>query len=77
MQHTHTHKAVTGRVEAKRLLSRRRQSNYRRFMCVRKVPKFQFSIENCAEGDRSICGVVTIFVLSALAGKTHRDHFVP
>ena len=28
MQHTHTHKAVTGRVEAKKLLSRRRQSNY-------------------------------------------------
>ena len=29
MQRTHTHKAVTGRVEAKELLSRRRQSNYR------------------------------------------------
>ena len=28
MQHTHTHKAVTGCVEAKTLLSRRRQSNY-------------------------------------------------
>ena len=29
MQHiTHTHKAVTGRVEAKKFLSRRRQSNY-------------------------------------------------
>ena len=28
MQHTHTHKAVTGRVEAKKLLSRRRQLNY-------------------------------------------------
>ena len=28
MQHTHTHKAVTGRVEAKKLLSRQRQSNY-------------------------------------------------
>ena len=28
MQHTHTHKAVSGRVEAKKLLSRRRQSNY-------------------------------------------------
>ena len=28
MQHAHTHKAVTGRVEAKKLLSRRRQSNY-------------------------------------------------
>ena len=28
MQHTHMHKAVTGRVEAKKLLSRRRQSNY-------------------------------------------------
>ena len=28
MQHTHTLKAVTGRVEAKKLLSRRRQSNY-------------------------------------------------
>ena len=30
MQHTHTHKAVTGRVEAKKLLSRWRQSNYSR-----------------------------------------------
>ena len=29
MQHTHTNKAVTGCVEAKKLLSRRRQSNYR------------------------------------------------
>ena len=29
MQHTHTHKAVTGHVEAKKLLSRQRQSNYR------------------------------------------------
>ena len=28
MQHTHTHKEVTGRVEAKKLLSRWRQSNY-------------------------------------------------
>ena len=28
MQHTHTHKAVTGRVEAKKLLSRQRKSNY-------------------------------------------------
>ena len=28
MQHTHTHKAVTERVEGKKLLSRRRQSNY-------------------------------------------------
>ena len=29
MQQTHTHKAVTGRVEAKMLLSRRRQSEHR------------------------------------------------
>ena len=28
MQQTHTHKAVTRRVEAKKLLSRRRQSEY-------------------------------------------------
>ena len=28
MQHTHSHKAVAGRAEAKKLLSRRRQSNY-------------------------------------------------
>ena len=28
MQHTHMHKAVTECVEAKKLLSRRRQSNY-------------------------------------------------
>ena len=28
MQHTHMHKAVTRRVEAKKLLSRQRQSNY-------------------------------------------------
>ena len=38
MQHTHTHKAVTGRVEAKKLLSRRRQSNYslcyRPYICI-------------------------------------------
>ena len=32
MQHTHTHKAVAGRVEAKKLLSRRRQSNYRKVL---------------------------------------------
>ena len=32
MQHTHTHKAVTGRVETKKLLSFRRQSNYRPFL---------------------------------------------
>ena len=31
MQHTRTHKVVTGRVEAKKLLSRRRQSNYKMF----------------------------------------------
>ena len=31
MQDTHTHKAVTGRVEAKKVLSRRRQSEYRDF----------------------------------------------
>ena len=31
MQQTHTHKAVTGRVEAKKLLSRRRQSDYTNF----------------------------------------------
>ena len=30
IQHTHTHNAVTGRVEAKKVLSRRRQSNYSR-----------------------------------------------
>ena len=30
MQHTHTHKTVTGCVEAKKLLSHRRQSNYSR-----------------------------------------------
>ena len=28
MQQTHTHKAVVGRVEAKELVSRRRQSDY-------------------------------------------------
>ena len=32
MQHTHMHKAVTGRVEAKKLLSRRRQSNYSAYL---------------------------------------------
>ena len=31
MQHTHTHKAVTGRIEAKKLLSRQRQSKYNSF----------------------------------------------
>ena len=29
MQHTHTHKAMTGRIEAKKLLSRQRQSETR------------------------------------------------
>ena len=48
MQHTHMHKAVTGRVEAKKLLSRRRQSTYRRLqnstpdgskiICTKKKP---------------------------------------
>ena len=38
MQHTHTHKAVTRRVEAKKLLSRRRQSNY--------SYKWQFQVKN-------------------------------
>ena len=32
MQHTHMHKAMTRRVEAKKLLSHRRQSNYRSYM---------------------------------------------
>ena len=32
MQHAHVHKAVTGRVEAKKLFSHRRQSNYRCFV---------------------------------------------
>ena len=34
MQHTHTHKAVTGSTEAKKLLSRRRQSNYTYFLSL-------------------------------------------
>ena len=34
MQYTHTHKAVTGRIEAKKLLSRRRQSNYSFCSCL-------------------------------------------
>ena len=32
IQHTHVYKAMTGRVEAKRLLSHQRQSNYNYFM---------------------------------------------
>ena len=40
MQHTRTHKAVTGRVEAKKLLSRRRQSNYSWHVFIRKEPRF-------------------------------------
>ena len=35
MQQTHTHKAVTGRVEAKKLLSCRRQSEYN--MCIYQI----------------------------------------
>ena len=42
MQHTLTHKAVTRRVEAKKLLSRRRQSKYRGFM----IDQWQFSKQN-------------------------------
>ena len=37
MQHTDKHKAVTGRVEAKKLLSRRRQSNYSNIHISSKV----------------------------------------
>ena len=37
MQQTHTHKAVSGRVEAKKLLSRRRQLEYRYFIILRDV----------------------------------------
>ena len=37
MQHTYTHKAVTGRVEVKKLLSRRRQSNYREQSCTTRM----------------------------------------
>ena len=42
MQQTHTHKAVTGRVEAKKLLSRRRQSEYR-YTVNRKCCKMEKS----------------------------------
>ena len=45
MQHTHTHKAVTGRVEAKKLLSLRRQSNYRQVLVLSTLDKFQFSLK--------------------------------
>ena len=38
MQHTHMHKAVTRRVEAKKLLSRPRQSNYRNGTSVTTHP---------------------------------------
>ena len=34
MKHAHTHKAVTGRVDANKSLSRRRQSNYRGHPCL-------------------------------------------
>ena len=37
MQQTHTHKAVSGRVEAKKLLSRRRQLEYRYFIILTDV----------------------------------------
>ena len=36
MQHTHTHKAVTGCLEANKWLSHRRQSNYRHKFCFSK-----------------------------------------
>ena len=43
MQHTHTHKVVTRRVEAKKLLSRRRQSNYRNVYMFQLMEKSQIS----------------------------------
>ena len=36
MQHTHTHMAVTGHIETKKLLSHRRQSEYRKRNLPRK-----------------------------------------
>ena len=49
MQHTHTHKAVTGRVEAKKLLSRWRQSKYSAVhLC---------QIENTNVGTHSFCAL--------------------
>ena len=39
MQHTHTHKAVTGRAKATKLLARRRQSN-------NSVSQISVSLEN-------------------------------
>ena len=50
MQHTHMHNAVTGGVEAKKLLSHRRQSNYSKLMLETSIfpldPLFQQCIKN-------------------------------
>ena len=43
MQHTHTHKAVTGRAEAKKLFSRRRQSNYGEYFLMSSEYEFSFN----------------------------------
>ena len=46
MQHTHTHKTVTGRVEAKKLLSRRRQSYYSITCCTSLMPVAEHQLKN-------------------------------
>ena len=52
MQHTHTHKAVTGRVEAKNVLSRRRQSNYSGSSNSRVVVAVTSDIEHEESGEK-------------------------
>ena len=47
MQHTHRQKAVTGCIEAKKLLSRQRQSNYSRKVKKRKPPCELFCCHTC------------------------------
>ena len=60
MQHTHTHKPVTGRIEAKELLSRWRQSNYR-------VNKLQFA-------DASILAVLLFLSELIIDTNVHKPH---
>ena len=60
MQHTHVHKAVTGKVEAKKLLSRRRQSNYSNI--------FFFFDEMTGKDDPTISYSHLMAELSILAG---------
>ena len=81
LQHTHMHKAVTGRVEAKKLLFRRRQSNYSICLLTRdfhtclyhgegEVPRERFvHVLPCPVKLSSICLMTRHFYLCLYHGK--------